>query len=90
MTQEEMDKLIADAVADSKKKSKWHRPNKKGLLQPETVTQMRTILNFLFMAGFAVALVIYFVFPEHKTLFFCVGFGSVILKIIEFILRFMF
>ena len=88
-TQEEMDKIIAEALADSKKQSKWHRPNNKRL-NPEKVVEARKILNFLFMALFAAALVIFFVFPDQRPLFFCVGFGAMILKIIEFILRFMF
>lgn len=88
-TQEEIDKIIAEAVAESKKQSKWHRPTSKGL-SPETVNQARKILNFVFMALFAVAIVIYFVWPDHRLVFFCVGFGAMILKIIEFILRFMF
>ena len=88
-TQEEMDKIIAEALADSKKQSKWHRPDNKGL-SADKIREARKILNFLFMALFAVALVIYFVFPEQRPLFFCVGFGAMILKIVEFILRFMF
>ncbi len=82
-----MDKVIADAVAESKKQSKWHRPEKKRF-SPEKVMQIRRVLNMLFMIGFVFAIVIYFAFPDHKVLFFSIGFGSMIIKIIEFVIRF--
>ena len=83
-----MDKLIADAVADSKKNSKWHRPEGKGMSR-EKVERMRRILNAVFMIGFVACVIIYFAFPENKVLFFSVGFGAMIIKIIEFVIRFM-
>jgi hypothetical protein len=42
------------------------------------------------MLGFLAAIVIYFVLPEQRVLFFCVGFGAIALKLVEFYLRFMF
>ena len=48
------------------------------------------MLNILFMIGFLAAIIIYFAMPEQKALFFSVGFGALILKIIEFALRFLF
>lgn len=87
MNQDEIDKLIADAVSDSKKKSRWHRPSGQ---QSTSIMIARKWLNIIFMAGFAAALIIYFAMPEQKVLFFSVGFGSVVLKLIEFWLRFMF
>lgn len=88
MQQDEVDKIIAEAVASSKKESKWHRPSGKSL----KIQRARQVLNALFMIGFIAAIIIYILqWNSHdKTLFFCVGFGSMILKIIEFILRFMF
>lgn len=86
MQQDEIDKIIAEAVAGSKKESKWHRPSGKSA----NIIRARNILNALFMLGFVAAVIIYFAMPESKTLFFCVGFGSMLLKIVEFILRFMF
>ena len=83
-----MDKLIADAVADSKKSSKWHRPEGKGMSR-EKAERMRRILNAVFMIGFVACVIIYFAFPENKVLFFSVGFGAMIIKIIEFVIRFM-
>lgn len=85
MQQDEIDKIIEEAVASSKKQSKWHRPdNKNGILKA------RQFLNVIFMIGFIAAVIIYFAFPENKILFFSVGFGAMALKIVEFILRFMF
>lgn len=87
MNQEDIDKIIADAVAESKNQSKrkWHKGGKS-----DSIMTARKVLNWTFMLGFAAALVIYFAFPEQKALFFSVGFGAVLLKCVEFYLRFMF
>lgn len=87
MKSNEIDKIIADAVNESKRESKWHRPSKGN---STSILTARRVLNTLFMAGFILTIIIYFVFPENKILFFSFGFGSMILKIIEFYLRFMF
>lgn len=83
MQQDEIDKIIAEAVADSKKKS-HHRPKTDGVLRA------RQILNWTHMIGFIAAVIIYFAYPDNKVLFFSVGFGSIVLKLVEFYLRFMF
>ena len=85
MQQDEIDKIIEEAIASSKNQSKWHRPNNKN-----GILKARQILNVIFMLGFISAVTIYFAFPENKVLFFSVGFGAMALKIVEFILRFMF
>lgn len=85
MKEEEVDEIIAKAVAESKGK-KWHRPKQKS----RGIEKARTVLNILFMIGFLAAIIIYFAMPEQKALFFSVGFGALILKIIEFALRFLF
>ena len=87
MNQEDVDKIIAEAIAESKneKKKKWHKGKSSG----DTIQKVRQVLNWTFMAGFAAAIVIYFVLPEERVLFFCVGFGAVALKLAEFYLRFM-
>lgn len=87
MKQDEIDKIIADAIAEDKNKrcKKWHKGK-----NADSVSTARKILNWTFMLGFAIALVIYFVLPEQRTLFFCVGFSSIVLKLVEFYLRFMF
>lgn len=87
MKTDEIDEIIANAVAESKGKGKHRRPTNPKRFDTNRV---RSILNMVFMIGFVAAIVIYFVFPDNKTLFFSVGFGSLILKIIEFILRFLF
>lgn len=86
MQQDEIDKIIEEAVASSKKQSKWHRGQKNG----NGILRARQLLNAVFMLGFLAAVIIYFAYPENKALFFSVGFGAMALKIVEFILRFMF
>ncbi|MBQ6964542.1 MAG: hypothetical protein IJP82_02475 [Bacteroidaceae bacterium] len=88
MNQEEVDKIIAEAVAESKRESrkKWH----KGKSSSDSIMTARKVLNWTFMVGFVAAVVIYFVLPEQRVLFFSVGFGAVVLKLVEFYLRFMF
>ena len=87
MKSDEVDEIIANAIAESKGKSgKWHRPKKRS----EGVKKARNLLNILFMLGFLAAIIIYFALPDQKALFFSVGFGAMILKIIEFALRFLF
>lgn len=87
MQQDEIDKIIAEAVASSKKQSKWHRQDNK---KRDVILRARQVLNAVFMLGFLAAIIIYFAMPENRVLFFSVGFGAMALKIVEFILRFMF
>ena len=88
MNQEDVDKIIAEAVAESKKESrkKWHKRKSSS----SNVETARKVLNWAFMVGFVAAVVIYFALPEQRVLFFCIGFGAVALKLVEFYLRFMF
>lgn len=88
MNSEDIDKIIAEAVADSKNQSgsKWHKPGKSG----DAILTARKVLNWIFMIGFVAAIIIYFVCPEQKVLFYSIGFGALVLKIVEFYLRFMF
>lgn len=88
MNQEDVDKIIAEAVAESKAESKkrWHKGKSSG----HGVETARKVLNWTFMLGFAVAIIIYFALPDQRVLFFSVGFGAIALKLIEFYLRFMF
>ena len=88
MNQEDVDKIIAEAVAESKKESqkKWH----KGKSSSNNVDIARRVLNWVFMAGFVAAIIIYFVLPEQRVLFFSIGFGAIAVKLVEFYLRFMF
>jgi hypothetical protein len=88
MNQEDVDKIIAEAVAESKKESqkKWH----KGKSSNHNVGTARRVLNWVFMVGFVAAIIIYFLLPEQRVLFFSIGFGSIAVKLVEFYLRFMF
>lgn len=85
MRQDEIDQIIAEALEKEKGKGRHHRRPK-----GEKVRQARQVLNILFMLGFVAAIAIYFLLPEQRPLFFSVGFAAVLLKIIEFVLRFMF
>lgn len=87
MKADEIDKIIAEAVNESKRQSRWHRPTEG---RTRNIDKARRWLNTLFMIGFVVTIIVYFVFPEQKMLFFGIGFGSILLKLIEFYLRFMF
>ncbi len=87
MKSDEIDKIIAEALENDKK---GKRKGKKVERQSDGIRTARKILNVVFMVGFLVAVVVYFVFPDQKVLFFSIGFGSLLLKIIEFYLRFMF
>lgn len=86
MNTEEIDKLIAESVAREHGKSRWHRPKKD---RRQRLQGVRNVLNVVFMLGFVAAVVIYFAWPQERGLFFCVGFGAVLLKVVEFVIRFM-
>lgn len=87
MKQEDVDKIIAEALAESKNESKkkWHKGK-----SSDSIKTARKVLNWIFMIGFVAAIIIYFAMPDQKILFFSIGFGAVVLKLIEFYLRFMF
>ncbi|MBR2153430.1 MAG: hypothetical protein IJ901_02275 [Bacteroidaceae bacterium] len=87
MKSEDIDKIIAEAVNDSKKQSRWHRPERG---RSTSIQSLRNVLNTVFMLGFVAALVVYFLWPEQKVLFFGIGFGAILIKLVEFYLRFMF
>ncbi len=87
MKTEDIDKIIAESLEKEKKASKWHRPEKK---KSDKIAQVRQVLNAVFMLGFLAAVIIYFAMPENRMLFFSVGFGAMAVKIVEFIIRFLF
>lgn len=82
MNSEEIDKIIAEAIAQDK--------GRKPRNSRATIDKVRKVLNVLFMLGFLAAVIIYFVMPADRALFFYVGFGAMFLKIVEFLLRFLF
>lgn len=51
---------------------------------------VRMILNTLFMIGALASVIIYFAFPDERSLFLIVIMTSLALKIVEFFIRFMF
>lgn len=85
MKTEDIDKIIEQSLAENRKQSRWNRSRHDSDVR---IRQIRNILNTVFMIGFVAAVVIYFAMPSHRVLFFSVGFGAMILKIIEFVLRF--
>ena len=84
MKSDEIDDIIAKALEENKQQHR-HRSN-----STDKVKTARKVLNIIFMVGFVAAVIIYFALPEQRGLFFCVGFGAMIIKIVEFFLRFMF
>lgn len=98
MKTNEIDQIIAEALEADKNKGKEvadgahrrHGTRSLSTHRANRIATVRKILNVVFMIGFVAAVVIYFAMPEQRTLFFCVGFGAMIIKIIEFFLRFMF
>lgn len=87
MKTEDIDKIIAEALEEEKQSK---RQGHKRRNNPARIRNARKILNILFMTGFIAAIIIYFACPEQRIPFFCIGFGAMLLKIIEFCLRFMF
>ena len=51
-------------------------------------SQLRNLLNTLFLVGFLVALILYISIPEDRTAFLTVCFVSMIIKVAEYIVRF--
>lgn len=85
MKADEIDKIIAEALeADRKEKGKRNRRTS----NRDVMGIVRKVLNTVFMIGFVAAIVIYFALPEQRLLFFSVGFGALVLKLIEFFIRF--
>ncbi len=52
--------------------------------------KIRFILNTIFMIGAIASVIIYFAFPEERSLFMIVIMTSLAIKIVEFFIRFMF
>lgn len=53
------------------------------------IDRIRTILNVIFMIGALVSVILYFTQTDDKTLFFYVCGGSIFIKMIEYMLRFL-
>lgn len=98
MKTDEIDKIIAEALEAEKNKGKdvtgssrrGHSTRSLSTNRANKVATARKILNIVFMIGAVATVIIYFAMPEHRGLFMCVGFGAMLVKIVEFFLRFMF
>ncbi|MBQ0104304.1 MAG: hypothetical protein KBS99_09080 [Prevotellaceae bacterium] len=92
MKTDEIDKIIAEALEADKHPDSHRRHNGRSLTSSRSskILTARKVLNTVFIIGFIAAVVIYFALPDQRMLFFCVGFGSMLIKIVEFFLRFMF
>lgn len=92
MKTEDIDKIIAEALEADKQKGsgRKHRGKLLSSHRSDTILTVRKVLNIVFIIGFLAAVIIYFALPDQRVLFFCVGFGAMFLKIIEFFLRFLF
>lgn len=51
-------------------------------------SQLRNLLNTLFLVGFLIALILYISIPEDRTAFLVVCGISMVIKIAEYIVRF--
>lgn len=87
MKADEVDKIIAEALEKDRQQHARHRGTRSKSDASQTA---RKVLNIIFMVGFVAAIVVYFAVPENRVLFFCLGFGAMLIKIVEFFLRFMF
>lgn len=87
MKADEVDKIIAEAL---EKDHQQHSSRRSTHSKRDNIQTARKVLNIIFMVGFLAAVIIYFALPDNRVLFFSVGFGAILIKIVEFILRFMF
>ena len=79
MTREEIEKLIEETA--NKERAKRKGPS---------MEQMRRVLNTLFLILAVVGLVLYFAMPDRHLVGIAVIGAGMFLKIIEFVLRFLF
>ena len=87
MKADEVDKIIAEALEKDRQQLGRHRGKRS---KHDTIFTIRKVLNIVFMAGFLAAVIVYFALPDNRALFFSLGFGSILIKLVEFFLRLMF
>ncbi|MCH5177721.1 MAG: hypothetical protein J1F25_06830 [Prevotellaceae bacterium] len=87
---DDIDKIIAEALEQEKGKRRRRKTDSERTQKRERMQRIRTILNTLFLLAFAATILLYILLPNDRTAFFCVGFGALLLKVVEFVLRFMF
>ena len=88
MKTDDIDKIIAEALEEERKKNGGGI--RRGKDSSAAILKVRRVLNVIFMLGALAAFALYFLFPEQRMLFMGVGFGAMLLKIVEFGLRFLF
>ena len=87
MKADEVDKIIAEAL----ERDRQERGQRRGKhSKHDKILTARKVLNIVFMAGFLAAVIVYFAIPDNRVLFFSLGFGAILIKLVEFFLRFMF
>lgn len=55
----------------------------------DKIDKIRAILNILFLIGAAASVILYFTSGDDKTVFFYVCSGSLFVKVLEFVFRFL-
>ena len=79
MNREEIEKLVEESAAQARKRRKG----------PST-EQIRQILNTLFLIAAVVGIICYFAIPENRWIGLGIVGSGMILKVIEFFIRFLF
>ncbi|MBQ1974031.1 MAG: hypothetical protein II222_06840 [Paraprevotella sp.] len=79
MNNEERERIIEEALAQAHGKHKYNLSRE----------QVRQVLNALFLIGAAVGIVVYFALPLYSVYGLCIIFVAMLLKMVEFFIRFM-
>lgn len=79
MNNEERERIIEEALAQAHGKRKYNLSRE----------QVRQVLNALFLIGAAVGIVVYFALPLYSVYGLCIIFVAMLLKMVEFFIRFM-
>ncbi len=79
MNNEERERIIEEALAQAHGKRKYSLSRE----------QVRRVLNALFLIGAAIGLVVYFALPLYSIYGLCIIYVALLLKMVEFFIRFM-
>lgn len=55
----------------------------------DSIDRIRTVLNVIFLIGAAASFILYFTVGDDKTVFFYVCGGSLFIKMMEYVFRFL-
>ncbi len=89
MKTDDIDKIIAEALEEHKGKRKGGSKQGRSM-DAAKLMKIRNVLNTLMIIGFVLAVIVYFAFPEQRVLYYSFGFGAIVVKIVEFGIRFLF